>query len=174
VAELRSPSPLNEAFLAAAALNGIPNIKDYNGAEQFGSFMYQVTHKNGERCSAAKGYITPNLSRPNLTVRTHATTARLLLAGKRARGVSYYEGNELKHVHARREVVLSSGAFGSPQTLMLSGIGPRPSCSGSASRWHSTWRASARTCRTTSTTCRRGARAAIPRPSASRHAAPPR
>jgi len=124
VAELRSPSPLNQAFLAAAALNGIPNIKDYNGAEQFGSFMYQVTHKNGERCSAAKGYITPNLSRPNLTVRTHATTARLLLAGKRARGVSYYEGNELKHVHARREVVLSSGAFGSPQTLMLSGIGP--------------------------------------------------
>jgi choline dehydrogenase-like flavoprotein len=124
VAELRSPSPINQAFLEAAALNGIPNIQDYNGAEQFGSFMYQVTHKNGERCSAAKGYITPHLSRPNLTVKTNATTARILLDGRRASGVSYYEGNALQEVRARREVILSSGAFGSPQLLMLSGIGP--------------------------------------------------
>ena len=126
VAELRSPSPINQAFLEAAALNGIPNVKDYNGAEQFGSFMYQVTHRGGERCSAAKGYITPNLSRPNLTVKTHATTARIVLEGKRARGVAYYEGNVLKEVRARREVILSSGTFGSPQVLMLSGIGPAP------------------------------------------------
>jgi choline dehydrogenase len=124
VAELRSPSPLNQAFLQAAALNGIPNVRDYNGADQFGSFMFQVTHKNGERCSAAKGYITPHLSRPNLTVRTHAVTARLLLEGRQVRGVSYHQGNQLKEVRARREVVLSSGAFGSPQLLMLSGIGP--------------------------------------------------
>ena len=126
VAELRSPSPINKAFLEAAALNGIPNIRDYNGADQFGSFMYQVTHRNGERCSAAKGYITPNLSRPNLTVKTHATTARVILEGTRARGVAYYEGNELKEVRARREVILCAGAFGSPQVLMLSGIGPAP------------------------------------------------
>ena len=124
VAELRSPSALNQAFLQAAALNGIPNVRDYNGAEQFGSFMYQVTHKNGERCSAAKGYITPNLGRPNLTVRTHAVTARILLEGRQARGVAYYEGNTQRQVHARREVILSSGAFGSSQVLMLSGIGP--------------------------------------------------
>lgn len=126
VAELRDPSPLNKAFLEAAELNGIPNIRDYNGADQFGSFMYQVTHRGGERCSAAKGYITPNLSRPNLTVKTQATTARIVLDGRRARGVSYYEGNALQEVRARREVILSSGAFGSPQLLMLSGIGPAP------------------------------------------------
>lgn len=126
VAELRNPSPLNKAFLEAAELNGIPNIRDYNGADQFGSFMYQVTHRGGERCSAAKGYITPNLSRPNLTVKTQATTARIVLDGRRARGVSYYEGNALQEVRARREVILSSGAFGSPQLLMLSGIGPAP------------------------------------------------
>lgn len=124
VAELRSPSELDEAFVQAAVNHGIPRTADYNGAEQFGSFRYQVTQKNGERCSAAKGYLTPNLSRPNLTVITHAVTARVLLDGRRARGVAYYQGNELKEVRARREVVLSGGAFGSPQLLMLSGIGP--------------------------------------------------
>jgi len=123
VAELRSPSPLNQAFLQAAALNGVPNIADYNGAEQFGSFMYQVTHKNGERCSAAKGYITPNLSRPNLSVKLNALSARIVLEGKRARGVSFHQDNALHEVRARREVILSGGAFGSPQLLMLSGIG---------------------------------------------------
>ncbi|MGH8806954.1 MAG: GMC family oxidoreductase [Noviherbaspirillum sp.] len=120
----RHASPLNQMFLEAAAMHGIPNIADYNGATQTGSFMYQVTHKNGERCSAAKAYLTPNLSRPNLTVLTHAVSARILLEGKRAAGVAYYQDNELKEVKARREVVLSSGAFGSPQLLMLSGIGP--------------------------------------------------
>ncbi|MCO5124306.1 MAG: GMC family oxidoreductase N-terminal domain-containing protein, partial [Rhizobacter sp.] len=124
VAELRSPSELDEAFVQAAVNHGIPRTPDYNGAEQFGSFRYQVTQKNGERCSAAKGYLTPNLSRPNLKVITHAVSARVLLDGRRARGVAYYQGNELTEVRARREVVLAGGAFGSPQLLMLSGIGP--------------------------------------------------
>ncbi len=124
VAELRSPSGLDEVFVQAAVNQGIPRTPDYNGAEQYGSFLYQVTQKNGERCSAAKGYLTPNLSRPNLAVITHATCSRILLDGRRARGVAYYQGNELKEVRARREVVLSGGAFGSPQLLMLSGIGP--------------------------------------------------
>lgn len=124
VAELRNPSPLNKAFLAAAALHGVPNIKDYNGAEQFGSFMYQVFHKNGERCSAAKGYITPNLSRPNLTVITQALTSRIILDGKRAIGVEYIVGGVTTNIRARSEVIVSAGAFGSPQVLMLSGIGP--------------------------------------------------
>ena len=57
-------------------MNGVRNVADYNGAEQFGSFMYQVTQKNGERCSAAKGYLTPNLSRPNLTVRDQRAARR--------------------------------------------------------------------------------------------------
>ncbi len=124
VAELRNPSDLNQVFLAAAARYGIPNIRDYNGAEQFGSFMYQVTHQNGERCSAAKGYITPNLSRPNLTVKTHAVSTRLVMLGKQVQGVTYQQDGVEQQVKARREVILSGGAFGSPQLLMLSGIGP--------------------------------------------------
>ena len=124
VAELRSPSPLNRSFLEAAALNGVPHNADYNGAEQFGAFMYQVTHRNGERCSAAKAYITPNIARPNLALKLNAASARVLFEGRRAVGVAYRQGGALHEVRARREVVLCSGAFGSPQLLMLSGIGP--------------------------------------------------
>ncbi|TNF63017.1 MAG: glucose-methanol-choline oxidoreductase [Burkholderiales bacterium] len=124
VADLRSPSVVNEAFLQAAVNQGIPRNPDYNGAEQFGCFHYQVTQKNGERWSAAKGYLTPNLSRKNLHIVTHAVTAEVLLEGRRATGVAYYQGNQLSQVRARREVVLCGGAFGSPQLLMLSGIGP--------------------------------------------------
>ena len=124
VAELRCPSAINKAFLAAAAMKGVPYNPDYNGAEQFGAFMYQVTQKNGERHSAAKGYITPNLSRANLSVRTHALTSRIVFDGTRATGVAYTVEGVDKQVRARREVILSSGAFGSPQLLMLSGVGP--------------------------------------------------
>ena len=124
VADLRSPSEVNEAFIRAAERHGLPRNLDYNGAEQFGSFHYQVTQKNGERFSAAKAYLTPNRSRPNLTVLTHAQSARVLLEGRRAVGMAYYQGNELKQVRARREVIVSAGAFGSPQLLLLSGIGP--------------------------------------------------
>ena len=120
----RHASPINQMFIDAAALNGLPRVQDYNGATQEGAFMYQVTHKNGERCSAAKGYLTPNLGRPNLQVLTHAVSSRVLLEQGRAAGVEYHHGGQLKQVRARREVVLCGGAFGSPQLLMLSGIGP--------------------------------------------------
>jgi choline dehydrogenase-like flavoprotein len=116
-------SPINKMFLEAAALNGIASNPQYNGAEQAGAFMYQVTHKNGERCSAAKAYLTPNLGRSNLKVVTHAVSAKVTLEGRRATGVAYYQGNQLTRVKARREVVVSAGAFGSPQLLQLSGIG---------------------------------------------------
>ncbi len=119
----RFDSPISQMFLDAAAHNGIPLNPDYNGASQEGSFLYQVTHKNGERCSAAKGYLTPNLNRPNLKVITRAVTAKITLEGKRATGVQFYQGNQLQSVRARREVVVSAGAFGSPQLLQLSGIG---------------------------------------------------
>lgn len=124
VAELTSPSRLDEAFLRAAEEQGIPRTADYNGAGQFGCFSYQVTQKNGERWSAAKGYLTPNLGRPNLKVVTRAVAARVLLDGKRATGVAFFRDNVPGEVKARREVIVSSGAFGSPQLLMLSGIGP--------------------------------------------------
>ena len=120
----RHTSAVNALFLAAAASQGLAPNPDYNGAEQAGSFLYQVTHRNGERCSAAKGYVTPNLSRPNLQVKTRAVSARILMEGMRAVGVEYWQGNELKRVRARREVIVSCGAFGSPQLLMASGIGP--------------------------------------------------
>jgi len=123
VAELRSPSPINQAFIAAAGMHGVPHVADYNGAEQFGAFMFQVTQKNGERHSVAKGYITPNLSRPNLAVKTHALCSRIEFEGKRARGIVYSVNGQEKVVRARREVLLAGGAFGSPQLLMLSGVG---------------------------------------------------
>ncbi len=119
----RFDSPLSQMFLDAAAQNGMPLNQAYNDATQDGSFLYQVTHKNGERCSAAKGFLTPNLGRPNLKVITHAVSAKVELQDRRATGVQFYQGNQMHSVRARREVIVSAGAFGSPQLLQLSGIG---------------------------------------------------
>jgi choline dehydrogenase-like flavoprotein len=127
VMDLRSPSKYGPIFIEAGKQAGHPENKDFNGAEQHGLGMHQVTHKNGERWSAAKGYLTPNLARPNLTVITSAHTTRILLEGKRAVGVEYRHGNqgsELKQIKASKEVLLCAGALQSPQILMLSGIGP--------------------------------------------------
>jgi choline dehydrogenase len=125
VTEVTCPSVLNAAFLEAARLNGISRTPDYNGAEQEGAFMYQVTQLKGERCSAAKAYLTPNLDRANLTVLTGATVERVLVESARAVGVQLRHGGERIVLKVRHEVVLSAGSFGSPQVLMLSGIGPR-------------------------------------------------
>jgi len=125
VKQLSYKTSLSDAFLAACAAHGLPRIADCNGPDQFGSFLYQVTHLKGERCSAAKAYLTPNLGRPNLKIVTHAHTTRVLFDdAQRACGVAYTQGGQAVEVKARREVVLSAGAFGSPQLLMLSGIGP--------------------------------------------------
>ncbi len=119
----RYESELTELFIAAAREQGLPLNPDYNGREQEGAFHYQVTHKGGERCSAAKAYLTPNLSRPHLQVITHAVSERVLFEGKRAVGLAYSRGGRSHQIKARREVILSAGAFGSPQLLMLSGVG---------------------------------------------------
>ena len=128
VMDLRSPSKYGAIFIEAGKQAGHPESKDFNGAEQHGVGMHQVTHKNGERYSAAKAYLTPNLARPNLTVITSAHTMRILTEDnsgvKRAVGVEYRQGNEIKQIKASREVLLCAGAFQSPQILMLSGIGP--------------------------------------------------
>ncbi|OIQ88132.1 alcohol dehydrogenase [mine drainage metagenome] len=116
-------SAVTEMFLRAAESQGLARNPDYNGAEQEGAFVYQVTHRNGERCSSAKAYLTPNLARPNLDLKTEATSTRVLIDGSCAEGVEYERGGRLHRVRARREVIISSGAFGSPQLLMLSGIG---------------------------------------------------
>jgi choline dehydrogenase len=86
--------------------------------------MYQVTQKDGERCNLARAYLTPNLGRGNLKIFTHAPINSIIFEGKRAVGVRFYDGDEIREVHARREVILSAGAFGSPQALLLSGVGP--------------------------------------------------
>ena len=123
VMDLRSPSTYGPIFVEAGKQAGHPENKDFNGVEQHGVGMHQVTHKNGERYSAAKAYLTPNLARPNLTVITSAHTTRILLEGKRAVGVEYRQGSELKQIKASCEVLLCAGALQSPQILMLSGIG---------------------------------------------------
>ena len=123
VAYLRSPSPLNDAFLAACKTAGIASNPDYNGARQEGCGPCQVMQIHGERCSAAKAYLTPNLGRPNLHVVTGAQASRIALADRRATGVDYLVGEESRHVSARREVILAGGSYGSPQLLMLSGVG---------------------------------------------------
>ncbi len=119
----RHESPLSQMFIDAAASQGIAPNPDYNGAEQEGAFLYQVTHRNGERCSAAKAYLTPHLARPNLRVLTGTVTSRVLLEGRRAVGVACLQGGRAFEVRARREVIVAAGAFGSPQLLQLSGIG---------------------------------------------------
>lgn len=124
VMDLRSPNRFGPLFVEAGVQAGFASNTDFNGAEQEGLGMYQVTHKNGERFSAAKAYLLPNLQRSNLQVITDAHATRVLMEGRRAVGVEYRQGGELKSVRAQREVILSAGALLSPQLLMLSGIGP--------------------------------------------------
>ncbi|HEY6759091.1 MAG TPA: GMC oxidoreductase, partial [Baekduia sp.] len=125
VMDERSPRGLTRRFLEAAERVGIPRIADYNGPEQDGAALVQVTQRNGRRWSAADAYLRPALDRPNLEVRTGAHVARVALEGDRAVGVVLRDGRGREEtVRAEREVILSAGAIGSPQLLMLSGIGP--------------------------------------------------
>src|SRR5688572_26012167 len=124
VMDLRSPHRFGPVFVEAGKQAGYPENRDFNGREQEGVGVYQVTHKNGERFSAAKAYLAPNRQRPNLQVITDAHATRVLMEGKRAVGVAYRQGGQGKEIRARREVILSAGSLLSPQLLMLSGIGP--------------------------------------------------
>ena len=125
VSEQRSPRPLDRALLDASVAAGIPRIADYNGPEQDGVAMFQVTQKNGVRWSAADAFLRPALKRPNLTVVTGALVTGVELSGSRATGVRYQDKRGRSQVaRAEREVILAAGAIGSPQLLLLSGIGP--------------------------------------------------
>ncbi len=125
VEDQRSPRPLGKRILEASAAAGIPRIDDYNGPEQDGVSMFQVTQRGGKRWSAADGFLRPALSRPNLEVITGVTVAAVELEGERAIGVRYRgrRGGE-RVARTGGEVILAAGAIGSPQILMLSGIGP--------------------------------------------------
>jgi choline dehydrogenase-like flavoprotein len=124
VMDLRDPNRHTPSFVQAARQAGHPLNSDFNGPTQEGVGPYQVTHKNGERFSAAKAYLTPALGRPNLEVITGAHVLRVLLDGRRAVGVELLRGGQRVTLNARREVLLAAGALQSPQLLMLSGIGP--------------------------------------------------
>lgn len=124
VSYLRSPSPVNQAFIKACQEQGIPLNPDYNGERQFGVSPGQVTQKGGERWNAARAYLDPHRHQDNLHVISHAHATQVMMEGKRAVGVRYMLNGVSHEVRARKEVVLSGGAFGTPQLLMLSGIGP--------------------------------------------------
>ena len=120
----RTGNPVQQIFLQAAQEAQFRLREDFNAEEHEGLGIYQVTQKNGERWSAARAYIHPHMgNRANLRVETNAHATRILFEGKRAVGVEYRQGKELKQIRARREVIVSSGAFQTPQLLMLSGVG---------------------------------------------------
>lgn len=123
VTDARSDNVLHQRYIAAARAEGYKILDDFNGAEQEGLGVYQVTHVNGERCSAARAYLQPHLHRPNLTVLTHAVTQKILVENKTAVGVEVQHAGQTKHLLAGKEVLLCAGAIQSPQILMLSGIG---------------------------------------------------
>lgn len=125
VTDLVSPNRFSPVFVRAGHQAGFMESTDFNGPEQEGIGMYQVTQRNGERLSAAKAYLGPQLSRPNLQIITDAQVTRILLENRHAVGVEYMQGGELKQLRAQREVLLCAGALQSPQLLMLSGVGPQ-------------------------------------------------
>ena len=124
VAPVTDPSPINQVFINAAKEQGYAHNEDFNGSSQEGVGLYEVTQKNAERWSAASAFLNPVIERPNLTVISGALTQRVLLDGKQAKGVEVKIKGQVESLMARKEVILSAGAFGSPQLLMLSGIGP--------------------------------------------------
>ncbi|HET7120728.1 MAG TPA: GMC family oxidoreductase N-terminal domain-containing protein [Solirubrobacterales bacterium] len=125
VEDERSPRPLTGRFLAACAGAGIPRIDDYNGPEQDGAALAQVTQRNGRRWSTADAYLRPALRRPNLEVVTGALVEAVEIEDGTATGVRYSRRRGgPRTARAEREVILSAGAIGSPQLLMLSGVGP--------------------------------------------------
>jgi len=121
-----SPLPICEAFFQAGQELGIPFNPDFNGATQEGLGYYQLTQFQGRRSSASKAFLDPVRDRPNLTVRLHSHALRVMMEKGRARGVEFVQGASRtpERALAIREVIVSSGAFGSPKLLMQSGIGP--------------------------------------------------
>lgn len=123
VSEQIAPSPVASAFVEAAARLQIPRNDDFNGPRQEGFGLYQVTQHNGERWSAARAFLDPLAGKPNLSVRTGALVEKIEIEQGRATGVRIRTKGRSELLRARGGVVLSAGAFGSPQILMLSGIG---------------------------------------------------
>lgn len=124
VSNQRSPHVICKDYIRAAQQAGNKLNPDFNGDDQLGTGLYQVTQHEGRRASAAVCYLRPAMKRPNLTVITHAQTTRVIIENKRAVGVEYIRNGRVETVRCDREVLLSSGTIGTTQLLLLSGIGP--------------------------------------------------
>ena len=124
VSNMRVTRDVCDAFIAGASEIGIPERDDFNGPEQEGAGYFQLTARNGFRCSSAVAYLRPAKKRRNLTVITRAHVRRVVFDGRRAVGIEFDVKGSPSAAQAAREVVLASGAIGSPQILQLSGIGP--------------------------------------------------
>ena len=124
VSNMRIQRPITDAWVAAAQAAGYKFNPDYNGADQEGVGFFQLTAKNGRRCSAAVAYLNPVKSRENLEIITHAQVEKIEFEGRRAVAAVYTDRSGNKQtIRANREIVLSGGAINSPQLLMLSGLG---------------------------------------------------
>lgn len=121
---IKARHPLTEGFIGAAKALGVPHIEDFNTGDQEGVGYYQLTTRNGLRCSTAVAYLRPAKRRANLTIKALAQAEKVLFEGKRAIGIRYRQNGQSLTVKARREVILSAGALQSPQLLQLSGVGP--------------------------------------------------
>jgi len=124
--DIREPHELIEAIIRGANELGVPRNDDFNGATQEGVGYYQLFTRHGWRCSAADAYLRPARARSNLAVETNALATRIVFEGRRAVGVEFAQGGLMRSARARREVIVSAGAFQSPQLLQLSGVGPPP------------------------------------------------
>jgi choline dehydrogenase len=124
VSDLTHADPLSAAFIEAAAEIGIPKNPDFNGATQEGAGFFQTTTRRGRRASTAVAYLRPAKDRKNLRIETSALAQRVVFDGRRAAAVEYRRDGALRNARARREVVVSGGAYNSPQLLQLSGVGP--------------------------------------------------
>ena len=118
------PLPIDRAFIEACLQSGLAENLDFNGASQSGAGVYDVTVRNGKRSSVARCYLSSASGRDNLEIRTGAWATGLLMERGRAIGVAYRRRGRAEEVRAEREVIVCQGAIGSPQLLMLSGIGP--------------------------------------------------
>lgn len=124
VSDIPEPQPVSRAFVQSCQERGIPPNPDFNGPLQAGSGIYQTTTLNKRRCSAAVGYLHPVMNRKNLTVETGCLVHRVVVESGRATGVEYSTGKDRQIVKADQEVLVTSGAIGTPKLMMLSGIGP--------------------------------------------------
>ena len=124
VSELSHADPLSAAFIEAAAETGIPKNPDFNGATQEGAGFFQTTTRYGRRASTAVSYLRPAKSRNNLQIETSALARRVVFDGRRAVAVQYDKAGSVRTARARKEILISSGAYNSPQLLQLSGVGP--------------------------------------------------